>query len=1352
MRTDIFNEVSVSPVSFLNRSALVAAVLFAGATFAQPVNDTCANAENLTITPSLSTTSSLATNLNLAATAAEAPMSCNSSGPKNTVWYSFTAPITGRYRIDNCSSANYDSVLAVYTGGCAAPTQITSACNDQGPTGCSPASLLELDLTAGTQYLVQVGVWSSVTIDATAVTRLTITSFLPHPLDTCGPTSPMLPLNRVVAATTAAVDAGFTSAADNSRLDGGVAACFAGIGQTTSTASGRDVAYMFRAPAAGNYSIRAHYNSTPNTVLYLTNSCLPSPGLYGQAECVAASNRNSSAAEQITCLPMTSNQEVYVWLDESSASTAGAAVPLEVSACFQEVEPNDTPATASPLLCTVTGGIRDAGEPDFFALGAPPAGSRVYALVEAAAANVTNFDLRVTTETTTLEYDDSNASSFFGDSSGLVAGTPLTGAPAYLRVSYGSATTLAEPYLLYSKVQTGTPTPEIEPNNTIATATGGSMYFEGSITDGGSDVDFFSFAANEGDVIFAALDSVPDRRDAGTTATFNLALSLVDSSGAILQTSDDSSTTVTLTTNPDAGLTATVPSVPGDALVYRARSTGTYGIRIGKTSGLTPTAYGLSISVGCGDVAPTFTGFTPTAGSPAGGETITLTGTNFSEKSVVRFGNNVAPVVSISATELIVRAPASALGGEVSISVTNGIGLSATAPGQYTYEDPPGIPPTVTAISPTSGPTAGGRVVTVTGTVFRADAGVFFDLGGTVVPAASVTVNSSTRLTVTTPPHAEGVASVQVVNFDTLSATLPNAYTYLGPPTITGITPATGLTTGGQTVTITGTNLRAGTTVRIGGTLATSPTPAADGLSMTAVTPSNSANVLADVRVVTPDNQEATLTGGYQYVYPAPTVATVSPTSGFASGNTLITLTGANFLSTVTVTVGGVAATNVTRTSATNVTARTPAGTPGTAPVVLTNSDGQVSSPVNFTYVAAPVLTSIAPSNGPMQGGTRITLTGTDFVPGARVTIGGVPAFAVAVASSTSLTATTNSGAPGAQDVVVTNPDTQSSTLDDAFTLNGAPSLTSISPISGATTGGTVVTLTGSGFRQGAEVLFGATAAASVTMVSDTELTATTAPRAIGVVAVTVRNADGQSAELARAFRFAEPPSVSGLNPSSGDVAGGNVVRLTGAGFTQASTVTFGGVASPLVTLVSPTELDARVPPHAPGVADVVVSVDGAAVTVTGGYTYVRGAPSISTVAPSTGGAEGGTLVTITGSGFADGATVTFGGTAATSVVVASADLIRAVAPAHAAGVVDIVVTNDDSQAGALSGGFTYTAASGGPDNSITDGGSGAVGTDPSPTPTPGGVSCGCTSFDGSMFGFAGLGLVALLSRRRRRS
>ena len=82
-------------------------------------------------------------------------------------------------------------------------------------------------------------------------------------------------------------------------------------------------------------------------------------------------------------------------------------------------------------------------------------------------------------------------------------------------------------------------------------------------------------------------------------------------------------------------------------------------------------------------------------------------------------------------------------------------------------------------------------------------------------------------------------------------------------------------------------------------------------------------------------------------------------------------------------------------------------------------------------------------------------------------------------------------------------------------------------------------------------------------------------------------------------------------------------------------------------------------------------------------------APTISSVSPSSGSSSGGTAVTITGTNFVAGATVTFGGTAASNVTVSSSTSITATTPAHAAGAVNVVVS-DSNGSGTLTNGFTY--------------------------------------------------------------
>jgi acid phosphatase len=174
-------------------------------------------------------------------------------------------------------------------------------------------------------------------------------------------------------------------------------------------------------------------------------------------------------------------------------------------------------------------------------------------------------------------------------------------------------------------------------------------------------------------------------------------------------------------------------------------------------------------------------------------------------------------------------------------------------------------------------------------------------------------------------------------------------------------------------------------------------------------------------------------------------------------------------------------------------------------------------------------------------------------------------------------------------------------------------------------------------------------------------------------------------------------PIISGLSPNSGPAAGGTTVTISGTGFADGATVSFGGTAASNVNVLGSTTITAVAPAHTSGAVNVVVTNPGGQnATSVNGYTYSgTPAPTVTTVSPTSGPTAGGTQITITGTGFAAGATVTVGGTAATGVIVNNATTISANTPAHAAGTVDVVVTNTGGQSGTKTNAFTYNAPGG---------------------------------------------------------
>ena len=206
---------------------------------------------------------------------------------------------------------------------------------------------------------------------------------------------------------------------------------------------------------------------------------------------------------------------------------------------------------------------------------------------------------------------------------------------------------------------------------------------------------------------------------------------------------------------------------------------------------------------------------------------------------------------------------------------------------------------------------------------------------------------------------------------------------------------------------------------------------------------------------------------------------------------------------------------------------------------------------------------------------------------------------------------------------------------------------------------------------------FGATPAASFTVVSANTITATSPAEAAGTVNLTVTNPAGTSPVVAAGYftYYAPVPTVSSLSPSAG-VAGTSVI-ITGTGFTGATSVSFGGTNSTSVTVTSNTSITAIAPAGlAKSVVDVTVTGPGGTSALISSDKFTYG-PVVTSVSPNTGNHLGGTTVTIKGAGFTGATAVHFGATAATSAITVNAagTQITVSAPAHAAGAVDITVT-----------------------------------------------------------------------------
>jgi hypothetical protein len=587
-------------------------------------------------------------------------------------------------------------------------------------------------------------------------------------------------------------------------------------------------------------------------------------------------------------------------------------------------------------------------------------------------------------------------------------------------------------------------------------------------------------------------------------------------------------------------------------------------------------------------VTPSITGVSPDSGPVTGGQQITITGTNFgTDTSTVTIGGNQAGVVSWSPTSVVVTTPAGTL-GQASIILTAG-GATSNSFG-YTYT---AVPPTVTSLDPQGGPDAGGELVTIYGSNLGTTPGTV-TIGGNNAPVLAWTTNT---IVVTAPAGNPGDTDVVVTVGGVQLPGLLFTYDLVPPtPVISSVAPGVSPTTGGTQITITGTNFGSPTlgSVTVGGNAAT--VISWSDTSIVATTPPGPAGP-AEV-VVTANGVSSTgLAIDYQAASVPPTVSSLSPASGTTAGGEQVTITGTGFGTTAgIVTIGGNLAT-VDSWSDTSIVVTTPPGTAGPATVTVT-ADGVTASGPSFTYeapVVIPIVTGFSPASGSTAGGEQETITGTNFgaTPG-TVTFGGNTATIVSW-TDTSVVVTVPAGAPGNVEIVLT---TAAGVPSDGVTFTyeapPTPTVSSISPASGSTAGGTQVTITGTNFgTTPGTVTIGGNGATLVSW-SDTSIVVTTPPGTAGPATVT---ADGVTAS-GPSFTYEAPvvtpsPSITGISPNHGPTAGGERLTITGTNFgTAKGSVTIGGKAATVVSW-SDTSVVVTAPAGSPGAAVVNLTANG---------------------------------------------------------------------------------------------------------------------------------------------------------------
>jgi hypothetical protein len=609
--------------------------------------------------------------------------------------------------------------------------------------------------------------------------------------------------------------------------------------------------------------------------------------------------------------------------------------------------------------------------------------------------------------------------------------------------------------------------------------------------------------------------------------------------------------------------------------------------------------------------------------------------------------------------------------------------------------------PTVTSIAPTAlRQLDSSATLTLTGTGFRTGGAI--TISGTGLTLGSTTVTNDTTASVPVTVDVAATVGTRDVTFTQAAGgggaagTKSAALTIKNPvPTLTTVSPGT-VTQGdtGTTLTLTGTNFRSGGTVSAGTGISVTGTNFVSTTSFEATVDVAAGATLGlhDVVYTQPaagGGDSVTKSNALQVDAPDPTVTAID-TAVIKQGDVNVArfLTGTNFRSGGTLTISGsnVTASSVVVTSATRVDFNLSA----TAAAATGNRDVTWTQPASGGGAAAtltngitvnfpdPTVTSISPTSlRQLDSSATFTLTGTGFRTGGAITISGTGL----TLGSTTVTNDTTASVPvtvdvaatvGTRDVTFTQAaggGGAAGTKTGALTIkNPLPTLTTVAP--GTVTQGdtgTTLTLTGTNFRSGGTVSAGTGISVTGTnfvstttfeAVVDTAIGATLGPH--DVVYTQPAGGGGDSVTKTNALQVNAPnPTVTAIDTAVIKQGDTNVARfITGTNFRSGGTLTISGanVTASSVVVTSATRVDFNLSATsgaAVGNRDVTwtqpASGGGAAGTLTNGITVNFPNPTLTSASPATIDREAsGLTLTLTGTNFRSGGTVSVSGTGVT--------------------------------------------------------------------------------------------------------
>ena len=411
----------------------------------------------------------------------------------------------------------------------------------------------------------------------------------------------------------------------------------------------------------------------------------------------------------------------------------------------------------------------------------------------------------------------------------------------------------------------------------------------------------------------------------------------------------------------------------------------------------------------------------------------------------------------------------------------------------------------------------------------------------------------------------------------------------------------------------------------------------------------------------------------------------IQPNRGETLGGTLIELIGLGFEECMEILVGPnqLQCNHVEYLSATNLRCITPPyNAPERVTVRITRPPtcGPPETTIleqGFEYFDEVLAGNITPVRGPSAGGTLVVINGQGFISGTTVQFGAQAPVEATLIDSTTITAMTPALPRNVYSITLTNMN-GTATLPSAFTTFDPIRIQSVTPFAGPLEGGTEVRVEGTGFVNPTSLRFGTQLLTATSNFDETRLNTQTVPASPsleGPVNVSAQNENGEHL-LRNGFIYYDAedttPRVIASTPNVGLIAGGSTVNLVVAFLPGIPMEIRFGSEVAQCSFINTFMMECLLPPGEEGVVTVEVDVGGDTYSLVEGFTYLD--LRLEASSPNQGSVAGGTYLEVSGNGFEEDTTFSFGSQSARDVTIVNNQTATLRTPPGSAGGVNVSV------------------------------------------------------------------------------